>query len=99
MSQTTNNAELSIADRNRKEVGYSTASTTTSSNFTPITNTHTHNSSDSQEPMEDPNVSPEINAKRRNELAAVRNLNMAVQTINSNFEKNKSNLQVLYTTM
>ncbi|KAG2180920.1 hypothetical protein INT43_008500 [Umbelopsis isabellina] len=93
MSQTTNTAELSISESNRKELGYSTASTTTSSNFIPATNKYTHNTPDSQEPMEDPNVSPEINARRRKELEAVRNLNMAVQTINSNFEKNKSNLQ------
>ncbi|KAJ2960486.1 hypothetical protein NQZ79_g4093 [Umbelopsis isabellina] len=93
MSQTTDNAQLSISGKDREEFGYPTASTTASSNFKPVTNTYNHNTSDSQEPMEDPNNSPETNAKRRNELAAVRNLNMAVQTINSNFEKNKSNLQ------
>lgn len=49
---------------------------------------------DSQEPIEDPSNSAEVNAKRKQELEAVRALNSAVQTINSNLENAKTNLQV-----
>jgi hypothetical protein len=49
---------------------------------------------DSQGPIEDPSNSPEVNAKRKQELEAVRKLNSAVQTINSNLEHSKANLQV-----
>jgi hypothetical protein len=59
-----------------------------SSNFQPV--------ADSQAPIEDPSNSPEVNAKRRQELEAVRKLNSAVQTINSNLEHSKANLQVNY---
>ncbi|CAO3683820.1 unnamed protein product [Umbelopsis ramanniana] len=48
---------------------------------------------DSQAPIEDPSNSPEVNAKRRQELEAVHKLNSAVQTINSNLEHSKANLQ------
>jgi hypothetical protein len=49
---------------------------------------------DSQAPIEDPSNSPEVNAKRKQELEAVRKLNSAVQTINLNLEHSKANLQV-----
>jgi hypothetical protein len=94
MSQVTNNAEPTISENNREESGYSRTSSISSSNFKPTDSKYSQNTSGSQEPIEDPNNSPELNVKRKNELAAVRNLNTAVQTINSNFEKNKSNLQV-----
>ncbi|KAI8575736.1 hypothetical protein K450DRAFT_260213 [Umbelopsis ramanniana AG] len=48
---------------------------------------------DSQAPIEDPSNSPEVNAKRKQELEAVRKLNSAVQTINLNLEHSKANLQ------
>lgn len=59
-----------------------------SSNIQPV--------ADTQVPIEDPSNSPEVNAKRRQELEAVRKLNSAVQTINSNLEHSKANLQVNY---
>jgi hypothetical protein len=65
----------------------------TTANFRSLSNNY-QPTVDSQEPIEDPSNSAEVNAKRKQELDAVRTLNSAVHTINSNLENAKTNLQV-----
>ncbi|KAI9287626.1 DASH complex subunit Duo1-domain-containing protein [Umbelopsis sp. AD052] len=79
---TNNNGKSENAPASEQSVRNTTSS---SSKFQPVT--------DSQAPIEDPSNSPEVNAKRKQELEAVRKLNSAVQTINLNLEHSKANLQ------
>ncbi|KAG2172499.1 hypothetical protein INT44_006672, partial [Umbelopsis vinacea] len=80
--KTNNNGKSENAPASEQSVRNTTSS---SSRFQPVT--------DSQAPIEDPSNSPEVNAKRKQELEAVRKLNSAVQTINLNLEHSKANLQ------